>query len=321
EEGLDGLRRLGFAAEEPLWDALNKADPDGRARAAEVLKWLYTPGESGEAPSPRRTAGVLKAAHEKTLSIDLKDTPLTTAADFVREITGMNVHLSGVAAPDASSITFKGTDLPAHSALVLLLEPQGMAYLAKDETILIVPADRVPKGASLARNFWTAPDEARAIERQLASLGSSLPSERDAAAAELARLGDRAIGILEKASGLLEGEARVRCRALLASLDPSGLESPSAGGLQRRTPFQQAGLNRTADLAAEAKDLEALVKPYGEKVVFKAKAPRTFTFEAKGVTLETLLKALTPPQGLDFYLDGQTVVVDTAANVRAALAR
>ena len=37
--------------------------------------------------------------------------------------------------------------------------------------------------------------------------------------------------------------------------------------------------------------------------------------------LDSLLKAMLRPSGLDFYLNGETVVVDSAANVRAAVGK
>jgi hypothetical protein len=37
------------------------------------------------------------------------------------------------------------------------------------------------------------------------------------------------------------------------------------------------------------------------------------------IRVDSLLGALTDPLGLDFYMDGDTIVVDTEKNVRAAV--
>lgn len=46
--------------------------------------------------------------------------------------------------------------------------------------------------------------------------------------------------------------------------------------------------------------------------------PVTF-FTAKSLTLQALLQTITRSQGLDFYMSGETVIIDTAAHVRALL--
>ena len=316
-----GLQRMGFAAEEALWEALDKPGADARARAADLLRRLYSPGETAE-PWSRASGGVKKTAYEKRVTIDMENAPVTAIVDYVREASGLNIHISGVENPDSKFVSFKGTDLPVYSALILITEPHGMTCLARDGVLLVTREDAVPGLPQPPRNFWTSPEEAQRIDQALASLTANTLAERDRAAAELSKLGDRALGLLDRASRILEGEAVERCRALrariLETVDPQGYDEPSADELQPRI-LSIVGFRRAADLDANGSGLADLLKPYGEKVALKAKPDRTFTFQMKGVKLETLLKSLTRPYGLDFYVDDGTIVVDTAANVRAAL--
>jgi len=65
--------------------------------------------------------------------------------------------------------------------------------------------------------------------------------------------------------------------------------------------------------------LEQLLKGMGLPCLLKEKMDEPLLLCAHGLKLGSLLKAATRSRGLDFYLDGTTIVIDTAANVRAAV--
>jgi hypothetical protein len=55
------------------------------------------------------------------------------------------------------------------------------------------------------------------------------------------------------------------------------------------------------------------------KATLRAPAEFRIHLFARGLTTASLLKAVTRPYGLDFYLDGAALVIDRADRVRAAV--
>jgi hypothetical protein len=59
----------------------------------------------------------------------------------------------------------------------------------------------------------------------------------------------------------------------------------------------------------------------GVQVIFRVPLDRFYGISEKSPTLSSLLKITLRPRGLDFYMEGETVIIDTAANVRARVDR
>src|SRR5207248_6311205 len=51
DRGTEALRAMGFGAERSLWDALDSRNGETRARGADLLRALYSPGRSPD-PGP-----------------------------------------------------------------------------------------------------------------------------------------------------------------------------------------------------------------------------------------------------------------------------
>jgi hypothetical protein len=305
------LTTLGFAAEEALWEALDSKDPEVKGQALDLLRWLYTPADSARTVSHPRTRSVMKKICGKRVTVDYQEVALTTVAELLTTLCEENVHISGIDSPDRLLITFKGADLPVYSALVLALEPKRLACIATDQVMLITPERSKPEEEPRRPgNFWTAPGEAKTLEETLAALAGDDAAARDRATATLTRLGDRALPLLKRAAEIFEGGARERCRSLRAKIlqaeDPGRFDEPLAD----RAQAQQEILDRKADLDVNGLGLEEILKPYGAQVEVRSKPVGTFRFQAKEVRLETVLKALTIPHGLDFTFEGERLIIE-----------
>ena len=71
------------------------------------------------------------------ITIDMKDAPLSAIIDYIREITGLNFHISGVENADTGNFTLKAVDLPLQEALRQLLGPRQLAYFVRDGVVLV----------------------------------------------------------------------------------------------------------------------------------------------------------------------------------------
>ncbi len=320
DRALEELRFLGFAAEPALWDALDSPVPAVRGGAGQVLRWLYEPAESGKPLAPGGGAALTKSLFGTALTIDMENAPLTALVDYLREVSRLNLHISGVDNPDQLAVTIKAEDLTLYGALVLSFDAHQLTHVLKDDVILVTSKAPEASSSRLKAPWWEAPDQAAKIERLVEDVARGDVAARDRAAGELLQLGEQATGLLWKASKVLEGEAGDRCRLLrdrmIRELDLGAVAEPRVDAL--RTPAQEAVLAREFDLAAVGQTLAEILTKLGVRHNLRGKADRKFTVSVKGVRLGAVLRAFTRPYGLDFLLEGETVVVDAAVRIRAA---
>jgi hypothetical protein len=320
-----GLYRMGFAVEEALWEALDARDVEIQGSASDLLRWLYSPSLSAQPLVRPGSGGARRKAYEARVTMSVQGSPLVTTIDFLRNVGGLNFHLSGVKDPDQVLLDFDGSDVPIHAALLLALEPEKLTVTYRDGVILVSDGPpQAPLESWTKGTFWTDPGEARTIEKGLLALSAPTAQERDRGAAELLALGARVLEILRSASQILDGEAAARCRTLrdqiLKRTDPEEIDEPHALELRPGTPGQEL-LQEIRDLKADHESLEPLLKKYGVRYELRAKADRTYTFAVKNVALGTLLRALLYPQGLDFTIREGQVVIDTCQHLRETLKR
>jgi hypothetical protein len=314
------LMRLGFAGEEALWEALGSQDRETQGQAKDLLSWLYSPEESSLALSYPNTRQIRKQLYSKRVTVDFSEATVVQAADFLREHSGTSLHLSGI--DPESAVSLSGTDLPVYSALLLLVEPRQMLCRITPEVVLITtdltPSEAAPRWVG---NFWTTPAEAKELEEALGDLAGGVAATRDRAAAALFARGDRMLPLLERAAEILEGAAAERCRGLRETLrkklDPEGLDEAPASDRAKRDAKEQELLQRTASLDVDGVALDQVLKPYGVGVEVMAAPDQKFRLKAQNVRLETALKALTAPFGLDYALKDGGVIVDRADRIRA----
>lgn len=83
------------------------------------------------------------------ITIDMQNAPLTAIIDYIREISGLNIHISGIENPDQEVISFKVADIVLDGALKLMLGPRGKGYQVKDGVVLITTSDLLKKKVKL----------------------------------------------------------------------------------------------------------------------------------------------------------------------------
>ncbi len=302
------LRFLGFGAEPALWEALDSADAEVRGRAGKLLRRLYTPSPV-LAPSPleEKLRGATVAGPGAKLGAYLEVLARETEASFVLDAGRVSPTL------DVGS--------PSGDALVPALQRAKLKAVLLEDVILVVREGEPILRSAWNGAVWAAPAEARRLESLIEELASTDPARQEKAHDGLTDLGLAALEPLREAARLLEPAAAARCRAARRRiLDREGawvVDEPSGAELQTLSPGQRALLDRPlSDTPPGLRPAELLAHhQIPHRVQVKRDLPvHAFTHKVK---VESLLKVLTRPSGLDFYLDGGTVVVDTAARVRA----
>jgi len=308
------LRTLGFAAERSLWGALDGPAPETRARAADLLRSLYSPAPAAPAPELETRLRTTR------ITIDLQNTPLTDLLAFISQTVTMSIVIDteAVPNPEQEMISFKVADIGVDGALRLMLGPRQKTFTVAGDAVLITGPDRfarTPRGP-----FWTDPKLAKRVESLIDDLASEDAERQGRAWKECESLGTQVLGPLLEAAGILDARAAERCRAVARSLAVWLVDEPSGVDLQK-LPAAQAKPLGDPLAAKESDSLEAILKRSGLKYVLKAKHEHVLRFSGPSLKAGSILKLLTRPYGLDFYLDGEAVVVDTAANVRAAVTK
>ena len=219
--------------------------------------------------------------------------------------------------PEQEMISFRVADIVVDGALRLMLGPRQKTHVVAGDAVLITGPDRLartPRGP-----FWTGPEQAKRIESLIDDLASEDAARQGRAQKECEALGTTVLGPLLEAAGILDAPAAERCRAAARSLAVWLVDEPSGVDLQKLSAAQAKSLEVLLP-AKESDSLEAVLKRSGLKYALKAKQENVLRFSGPALKTGNLLKLLTRPYGLDFHMVGQTVVVDTAANVRAAVA-
>jgi hypothetical protein len=309
DQATASLLRLGLSAEPTLWKALDSPYPEVRARVSDLLRQLYDPRAAG----PRQDADRRLDEIKPNLVFD------NTKLSEILGSLGDSLRLPIVVIPEGldmnRKVTFRVRDLIAKNCLKLLLAQFALDYLIVDDAILILkpgaPIVRTPR-----KPVWTAPEEVKRIEAALQRIASedTLDIHRICKAEDL--------DAILQASQALEGAAARRCRRAAALLAEDAhlwlIDQASGADVQKPTESQLKILNTEVKLL-ENDTPDTILNRYGLRHSLKAPTEMTVRAYGAGLRLSSLLKALTRPQGHDFYLEGETLVIDTSANVRAAV--
>jgi hypothetical protein len=317
EEAAMALRRLGFGAEKALWKALDSDSVETRSRAADLLRLLYTAtNHDMEVPAGWRSW--------PRITVDCENRPMEEVlTGMVDQVGGSLIRDSRIALGN-EQITFKVQDIVLDSAVRLLLGARGMTGFASPDCVLIAPEGAAQAWTGRPHARWAESGEARALEARIADLASSDPARHEKAAQEFKRQdGQAALDVLAYAVGALEGDALARAQRLRRTIaENMGLwiqDVPSGADLQKLTPAQSAVLDGRVTRPGRPMTIEEILKADGVRCKLDAEPSASYHLAGSAPKRSSLLKIVLRPRGLDFYMDGETLVIDTAANVRAAV--
>ncbi len=313
EKAEAALRRLGFAAEGALWEGVENSDVEIRWRATKLLRRLYV-------PSPRRGASPFETRLRETPAASLQPQNFIRAAETVSDRYGISVAIDG-SRPEVRQVAdggFFGTTVMM--GLAQMAGAESLQVVGVDDLALIARFEDSIVTTSWDGPLWTTPKEARELEMMLADLASDDAARQVPAAEQLAKKGAAALHPLREAAELFPAAAGARCREIRRKiLDQQGLwvvDEPSGAELQTPTDPWKARLSKTVSFAVREATLEQVLEKAGLKADVRAKTDRAFDLFAKNLKTSSLLKALTRPHGLDFYVEGDTLVIDKASKVR-----
>jgi hypothetical protein len=319
DRAMEGLRRLGFAAEPALWEALESSDAESRGRAVELLRELYTPEPRIVPPAVEREL------RKKTVSFESEAASPARALEFLSDQAGVSILVDARMKLPERTIPYSWKGLPADQLLLRITQPMQLGAVFGDEWILVTnEPGRVQVGRP-AGPVWTKPDRARSIEDLIGRIASEDAARRGAALLELSRSDASILGPLLEASRILPPGAAGRCRAAREGyIEEHGLwmaDEPSGAERQKLSPAQRELLEKRIDLRAVDQPLLQVLKGTGLAATVKTNVDLRLSLWARQLKRGTVLQAITRPYGLDFALDGEAVVIDTAAKIREVLAR
>jgi hypothetical protein len=311
------LRRLEFTAERALWDALEVPNAEVRTRANALLRRLY--GERTVEPFVGSVDRLLSAS----ITIDAENEPLCDVLEKIARAAKMSLVIDTNAIPDAGEkVSIRIADASVNVILALLLQSRDYGYLIFDGTIFVtVRPGHLPVRRS--EILWTDPAEASSLEELISGLASADPARQVEAARGFADLGRSALEPLRHAVLVFPEKTSLRfadVRRKIAVAAGDWLSDQHNGAYRQGLSERQiAILWGKVNGKAFNQPLQKAVTSYGVKCDCKVGAGTVEFVSLRGETLYTALRLMTGPHGLDFYLDGETVVIDTAENVLLAI--
>jgi len=326
DEATHALRLLGFGAEPSLWAALDSPSLETRSRAEALLHEFYG-GEQAPAGREKRPA----------VSVDLSDVVVEDVMTEILRQAGASlpvIYDSRTNVP-FESISFKVQSLPFDAALRLLFERRGIECIVGPDSVLITSRGHTALRTSRSGVLWLKPALAREAETMIADLASGDPQRVEKMMRRLREADgletETVLDVLDAASGTLEGDALRRCQRLRRTIAAGGWQwypdLPSGAELQALTPAHRALLDaRVALPATDGLTIEQLLKRDGVRAEFRADSQTplspiipTYRGVGKEPTRGALLRLTLRNEGLDFYLNGETIVIDTEEKVREAV--
>jgi hypothetical protein len=302
------LRCQGFAAESALWKELDSASVEARARAADLLRQFYLSKER----SP--VTEVERALEEKKVDMFFESARFSDILKHFAESLGLPVVLGTAVDPEVK-VTFKTHDLIAKNSLKLLLQQFALVHLVKDEILFITSPGTLLVQTPTAP-LWATPERATTLKAIIGTIAKGEPTDIPGEPES------EDIRALVQASRALEGAAGARCRRAAALWAEKAhlwlIDQPSGAELQSLTEAQRTILSKPCQ-PTEGESLGALFRRLGLKVQYRVPFDRSLRVFGRAVSVSSLLKFLARPEGVDFYLEDETIILDTSANVRAAV--
>jgi hypothetical protein len=314
------VRAQGFAVESALWKALDGNSADLRLRAAELLRSLYRIAEPASLAGPR--SPLPQKVQEFRITIDLQDSTLSALLDYMASVSGLNIVIDPVSIPNPEQemISFTVSNIVLDGALRLMLQPRQKTYAVVEDVVIVTAEDRIrflPKPP-----FWGSPADVLQMEKLLGDLISGDRGRSEQASGRLVELGMASLGPLWEAEAILPAEDAQRCRQARLQVEQTlggwFPDEPSGADLETLNAAQRGLLARRVSVGKGSLLKDALEK-LQVKGRWKAGDRLALSLGVKDVPLGSLLRAVLGPAGLDFSLDGETLIVDEAAKIRAAL--
>jgi len=303
------LLRLGLSAEPLLWKALESTSPEVRDRAAELLRQLYDPRPAGRLDDASRRLDELKP------DLNFENAKTSEVLGFLGDSLGLTILVNPESADMNKKVTFKTKDLVAKNSLKLFVSQFVLDFVVVDGGILVLE----PSAGNLRtplKPIWKTPEESRRVEATVRQV--ALDDQVDV----LRTCTTEDLGALLQASLALEGPPGRRCRQAAALVAENAhfwlIDQASGVDLQEPTEAQRKILNQEVK-TLEDERLGAALGRQGLKVAMKTQVDLRVRAYGAVPKLSSLLKSVLRPAGYDFYMDGETLVIDTLSNVRAAL--
>ncbi|HEV3027033.1 MAG TPA: hypothetical protein VG457_05630, partial [Planctomycetota bacterium] len=169
--------------------------------------------------------------------------------------------------------------------------------------------------------FWRSPADILEMETLLGDLISGDRGRSERASRRLVELGMASLGPLWEAEAALPAEDALRCRKARLLVEqalggwfpdePSGADPETLNSAQRELLARRVSLGKGSLLKEALEKLQV-------KTQWKTGDRLALVLGVKDVPLGALLRAVLGPSGLDFRMDGETLLVDEAAKIRAA---
>jgi len=312
------ISRLAQAADPSLWNYLDSPKPEVRRRAEASLRKLYGP-PTVEPPFPMEVRLAASIIDE----INFENQP---AGELFLDLgfhEGVALILDPrVKIPEALS-TMKTKSLSLRNNLILTLSQENLSSAMFGGTLIITKPEWLPLRNPSGRPLWTSPEESLEAEAIIDDLASEDAARQDQARSAARKVGRSGLAWIWHGRYAADSKSTPRFSATLDALATEMgvlLAEPTGGAYQQDlTPAQLGILSQPLSIKSRGKTLDALLKGKGIRIRFQAPMAIPLLVSSPNIRVDSLLVGLTQPLGLDFYMDADTIVIDTQKNVRAAV--
>ena len=120
-----------------IWQQIRQRPPRGIAEMGEEIS--------------EEDQKVLDTLKNTRITLDQPDQTLTSVVDYIRDYTGLNIHIDGkmIEDPDAEMVSINVKDIPLKGALDLMLQQIDCAYYVEDGVIIITKTEGMKANSKL----------------------------------------------------------------------------------------------------------------------------------------------------------------------------
>jgi hypothetical protein len=308
---------LAQAADPSLWDYLDSPRAEVRRLAEESLRRLYGP------PATVPLSGMEALLEKSVGDLSYESQPY---GDILLDL-GFHEGVALVLDPRVEIpvllTTVKTTGLSLKNSLSLVLRQQSLAADTLGGALFVTKREWLPFQAGGWRPLWTTPDEALRAEAVIDDLASDDPSRQEKARSAANEAGrDGLTWLCHGRFGVDPARVPRFVDALHGQAAALGivLALPMGGAYQQDlTAAQKAILSRPLSLRVRGRSLGEILKEKGIKHRLQEPVESPLLVSSPSLRVDDFLLTVTQPLGLDFYLDGDTIVVDTGQKVQKAV--
>jgi hypothetical protein len=126
--------------------------------------WDINTGKVVVAPVTGSMADKIRAALDTPVKLDLQKAQLREALEYLRELTGVNIHYAAKVSEDESVKVRFSEPVPFGAVAQWFEDNYNVRFVVRDYGIVIVDPKTIPPGAMSLHDFWKSEKKKKAAD-------------------------------------------------------------------------------------------------------------------------------------------------------------